>query len=70
MNRVDYSRDEANAPARLNVLAGVAGDSYAADWGVWQVRMAHQTALSTVRVDQFLATQWKIVAGGLDRRTL
>ncbi len=32
---------------------------YAADWGVLQVRMAHQTAFSTVQVDQFLAADLK-----------
>ncbi|MFZ0639239.1 MAG: hypothetical protein WA020_10990 [Candidatus Acidiferrales bacterium] len=32
---------------------------YAGDWGVLQVRMAHQTGFSTVQVHQFLATQLK-----------
>lgn len=32
---------------------------YAGDWGVLRIRMARQTAYSTVQVDQFLASALK-----------
>ncbi len=41
------------------VLVGAAVLLYAGDWAVFQVRVAHGTAYSTVRVDQFLATHLK-----------
>lgn len=41
------------------VLVGVIALLYIGDWAVFQVRVAHGTAYSTVQVDQFLATPLK-----------
>jgi hypothetical protein len=43
----------------LLYLAASAAVLYAGDWGVLRVRMARQTAFSTVQVDQFLASPLK-----------
>jgi hypothetical protein len=43
----------------LVYFAGALALFYAGDWGVLEVRIAHQTAFSTVQVDQFLASPLK-----------
>lgn len=43
----------------LIFLAASVAILYAGDWGVLRVRMARQTAFSTVQVDQFLASPLK-----------
>lgn len=46
------------ARALILFVAGLA-IVYAGDWGILRVRMARQTAYSTVQVDQFLASALK-----------
>lgn len=41
------------------VLVGAIALLYIGDWGVFEVRVAHGNAYSTVQVDQFLATSLK-----------
>lgn len=41
------------------ILVGAIALLYAGDWGVFEFRVAHGNAYSTVQVDQFLATSLK-----------